>query len=178
VTKENNHYKYFQNKECPFWMCHSGVKEENFSCLFCYCPLIAYKCPGPYEVFHDKNGKIRKDCSACKIPHDGYEKSWNIMQKYLKDPEIWMGESAIAQKHAQEVEYPREETKLPFKEFQGKIRDGATVELNGILMDWPDIPGLPNSESVFNITKRIEGKAKASAAFGSFIVDLEDVIPL
>ena len=172
------HHKYFQNKKCPYWMCHTGIKEENFNCLFCYCPLIAYECPGPYEVFYDKNGLKRKDCSACKVVHDGYQKSWNIVQRYLERPIIWDGAPARTTKHAQVVEHPREETKLPFKKFQGRIRKGATVELNGILMDWPDVPGTPSSEMVFNITKRIEGKAKATAPFGSFIVDLEDVIPL
>lgn len=30
---------FFQNKDCEFWgKCHSGIDEEDFSCLFCYCP--------------------------------------------------------------------------------------------------------------------------------------------
>ena len=65
--------------------------EREFNCLFCYCPLIAYECPGPYKVFTDKNGLKRKDCSDCTLPHNGYRKSWNFIQKWLERPVIWDG---------------------------------------------------------------------------------------
>ena len=54
-TTDNEAYKGFTNSNCPFLPCHGGVTKE-FNCLFCYCPLIAYKCPGPYTVFRDSNG--------------------------------------------------------------------------------------------------------------------------
>ena len=61
------HYKYFQNKECEYFPCHEGVDCENFSCLFCYCPLYALgeHCGGNFT--YTENGI--KDCSACLIPH-------------------------------------------------------------------------------------------------------------
>jgi Zn-finger protein len=109
-TTDGNAFKGFQNKACPFWMCHTGVKEEDFSCLFCYCPLVFLECPGPYEVFTDANGVKRKDCSACVLPHNGIEKSWNFIQHWLKDPKPWDGSPQTPQrlKAAQDVEHPRE----------------------------------------------------------------------
>jgi Zn-finger protein len=85
----SNKFMFFQNKECPFFMCHKGVKEENFNCLFCYCPLIFLKCPGPYKVFTDKNGFVRKDCTDCKLPHNKFLASWKFIQKWLEKPIPW-----------------------------------------------------------------------------------------
>ena len=84
------HFKGFTNEKCEFYKCHKGVKKE-FNCLFCYCSLEFLKCPGPYKVFLDKNNIVRKDCSDCKLPHDGYEKSWNFIQKWLEKPIPWDG---------------------------------------------------------------------------------------
>jgi Zn-finger protein len=89
-TTNNEAFKGFTNHECPFLPCHKGVKRE-FNCLFCYCPLIAYECPGPYLVFEDTNGLKRKDCSACSLNHDGYRASWAFIQKWLEQPVIWNG---------------------------------------------------------------------------------------
>ena len=87
----NEAFKGFTNAQCPFYPCHRGVKRE-FNCLFCYCPLIAYACPGPYAVYTDKNGLGRKDCSACTLPHDGYRASWAFIQKWLERPRLWDGQ--------------------------------------------------------------------------------------
>jgi Zn-finger protein len=81
------HFKFFQNKQCEFFPCHTNVRKE-FNCLFCYCPLIAYECPGPYLVYFDKYGNARKDCSACNLNHEGIA-AWNFIQKWLKNPTIW-----------------------------------------------------------------------------------------
>ena len=35
------HYTWFQNRDCEYFPCHKDVKEEEFNCLFCYCPLSA-----------------------------------------------------------------------------------------------------------------------------------------
>ena len=60
-------YRYFQNKDCEYFPCHKGAKEENFNCLFCYCPLYALgdKCGGHFTYL--ENGI--KDCSGCQFPH-------------------------------------------------------------------------------------------------------------
>ena len=61
------HYSYFQNKECEYFPCHAGANPENFSCLFCYCPLYALgdRCGGAFRYTEDGY----KDCSGCQIPH-------------------------------------------------------------------------------------------------------------
>lgn len=57
-------YKYFENKECPFYPCHIGVKD--FSCLFCYCPLYGKEdCGGNFII----NEGV-KDCTNCTFPHE------------------------------------------------------------------------------------------------------------
>lgn len=72
------HYNYFQNKQCEYYPCHTGVDAEKFSCLFCYCPLYALgdRCGGSFTYL--KNGI--KDCSRCTKPHirENYGK---IMEK-------------------------------------------------------------------------------------------------
>lgn len=61
------HYDFFQNKECEYFPCHKVEDENNFSCLFCYCPLYALgdKCGGNFKYIA---GGI-KDCSDCLVPH-------------------------------------------------------------------------------------------------------------
>ena len=71
-------FKFNQNRACEFFPCHKGVKEEEFNCLFCYCPLYALgdKCGGNFIYL--QNGI--KDCSGCLIPHrkDNYDR---VMEK-------------------------------------------------------------------------------------------------
>ena len=64
---ENKHYSFFQNRECEYFPCHSGVPEEDFNCLFCYCPLYlsGRRCNGGYR--YTKSGV--KDCTLCSYPH-------------------------------------------------------------------------------------------------------------
>lgn len=60
-------YKFFQNKKCPYFPCHTGSDPEQFSCLFCYCPLyvLGEQCGGNFT--YTESGI--KDCSKCLIPH-------------------------------------------------------------------------------------------------------------
>lgn len=71
-------YDFFQNSACEYFPCHKCADAENFSCLFCYCPLYALgdKCGGNFA--YTKEGI--KDCSACLIPHrrENYDR---IMEK-------------------------------------------------------------------------------------------------
>mgnify|MGYP003176167018 CR=1 FL=1 len=32
-------FDFFQNRACEYFPCHKGVADEDFNCLFCYCPL-------------------------------------------------------------------------------------------------------------------------------------------
>jgi Zn-finger protein len=70
-------YKFFQNKACEYFPCHQ-CDGENFSCLFCYCPLytLGDQCGGNFT--YTKDGI--KDCSGCLIPHrkENYD---HIMEK-------------------------------------------------------------------------------------------------
>ncbi|RNE89032.1 cysteine-rich small domain-containing protein [Marichromatium sp. AB31] len=87
----NPSFKGFTNHDCPFYPCHPGVR-RTFNCLFCYCPLIAYDCPGPYRIYTDRHGNRRKDCTDCRLPHEGYHSAWSFIQKWLDDPRPWCGE--------------------------------------------------------------------------------------
>lgn len=64
---EGKHYAFFQNRDCEYFPCHKGKDEENFNCLFCYCPLYALgsKCGGNFRYTEDGI----KDCSGCTVPH-------------------------------------------------------------------------------------------------------------
>ena len=72
-------YEFFQNKECEYFPCHKCENPENFSCLFCYCPLytLGDKCGGNFTYL--ENGI--KDCANCLKPHrrENYSK---IMEKF------------------------------------------------------------------------------------------------
>ncbi len=60
-------YNFFQNKDCEYFPCHKTADTDNFSCLFCYCPLYALgdKCGGKF-TYTDSG---IKDCSGCLFPH-------------------------------------------------------------------------------------------------------------
>ena len=79
------HFTFFQNRECEYFPCHKGVAEEDFNCLFCYCPLYALgrKCGGAceYTEYGDKS------CEKCTFPHrpENYEK---VLQRYKDIMEI------------------------------------------------------------------------------------------
>ncbi|MCR5089643.1 MAG: cysteine-rich small domain-containing protein [Oscillospiraceae bacterium] len=65
--KTGNNYRFFQNRDCEFFPCHKGVPEEDFNCLFCYCPLYALgeACRGNCRYL--PNGI--KSCENCAFPH-------------------------------------------------------------------------------------------------------------
>ncbi|MBQ3185176.1 MAG: cysteine-rich small domain-containing protein [Firmicutes bacterium] len=60
-------YKFFNHKECECFPCHNVSNEDDFNCLFCYCPLytLGDKCGGNFKYL--ENGI--KDCSNCMVPH-------------------------------------------------------------------------------------------------------------
>ena len=79
----SENYKFTQHKKCEFFPCHKGVKEEDFNCLFCYCPLymLQEKCGGNF-----KYTKGIKDCSDCTITHKpgGYKHVMSKMSMIMK----------------------------------------------------------------------------------------------
>lgn len=78
-------YSFFQHRECEYFPCHKVNKEEEFNCLFCYCPLYALgaNCGGNYR--YTKEGI--KDCTNCTLPHSkgGYE---YILSKFQEVAEL------------------------------------------------------------------------------------------
>ncbi len=64
---QDKHYAFFQNRACECFPCHEGVAEEDFNCLFCWCPLYALgeNCGGACGFLTDGT----KDCSLCAWPH-------------------------------------------------------------------------------------------------------------
>ena len=61
------HSRFFQHRACEYFPCHVGVREEDFNCLFCYCPLYALgrRCGGNPRY----TAEGLKDCSDCALPH-------------------------------------------------------------------------------------------------------------
>lgn len=82
ISLQGRHFTWFQNKECEYFPCHRGdIPEEEFNCLFCYCPL--YRAPDCGGAFIMKNG--RKDCSFCLLPHNGLESYAYIAAKLREE---------------------------------------------------------------------------------------------
>lgn len=79
-----SNYDFFQNRECEYFPCHDGANPDNFSCLFCYCPLYALgdQCGGSFTYL--SNGI--KDCSKCMKPHrrENYRKILEKMPQILE----------------------------------------------------------------------------------------------
>ena len=78
---KTENYKFFQHKECEFFPCHETNDEENFNCLFCYCPLYALgeNCGGNFRYTEDGT----KDCSDCLVPHK--RKNYQYIMNKFKD---------------------------------------------------------------------------------------------
>ena len=76
-----NYDSFLQNSKCEYFPCHSDIRQEEFNCMFCYCPLYGLKehCGGDFRYLEDGT----KDCSQCRIPHQsgGYEH----IRKYKKE---------------------------------------------------------------------------------------------
>ena len=76
-----NNYSFFRNTECEYFPCHKVKNNENFNCLFCFCPLFLLEnCGG--NCTYTKEGI--KDCTNCTLPHhpDGY--SYIVNKLYPK----------------------------------------------------------------------------------------------
>lgn len=67
TEKREKAYAFFQNHACERFPCHKGVPEEDFNCLFCYCPLYALgdRCGGSFHFTEKGN----KSCVNCNFPH-------------------------------------------------------------------------------------------------------------
>ena len=78
-------FAFFCNKKCERFPCHTVENEDNFNCLFCYCPLywLEEKCGGGFSYLMSGI----KDCSKCTIPHEK-ENYGQVTEKLIE----WMRE--------------------------------------------------------------------------------------
>ena len=85
IELKTENYKFFQHRECEFFPCHKTEDEENFNCLFCYCPLYALgeNCGGNFKYTEDGI----KDCSDCLVPHKKKNYEY-IMNKFDEIVEV------------------------------------------------------------------------------------------
>jgi len=79
ASRARKKYTFFRHSECEYFPCHQTDDEENFNCLFCYCPLYALgeKCEGNFRYTE----KGVKDCTACIFPHEK-ENYGEILERY------------------------------------------------------------------------------------------------
>ena len=71
-------FSFTQNRGCEYFPCHNVSEENEFSCLFCYCPLyLMPDCGGKFSLL--PNGV--KDCSNCLLPHK--EENYKYIVKKL-----------------------------------------------------------------------------------------------
>ena len=65
--EDTRQYSFYQHRQCELFPCHRGVPEEDFNCLFCYCPLYALGkgCGGNCRY----TAKGVKSCMDCAFPH-------------------------------------------------------------------------------------------------------------
>jgi Zn-finger protein len=63
-----NSYKFFSNRACKYFPCHTAPESGSFNCLFCYCPLysLGAECGGGFKYSGVKN---IKNCTDCHLPH-------------------------------------------------------------------------------------------------------------
>ena len=81
---EGKEYAFFCHRDCEYFPCHEGVEEEDFNCLFCYCPLyfLGSRCGGHFT--YTKSGI--KNCVGCTVPHErkNYGRITAILKANLK----------------------------------------------------------------------------------------------
>ena len=57
---------FFKNCNCEYFPSHKTENEDEFNCLFCFCPLYNLPdCGGNFCLTANGN----KDCSNCLLPH-------------------------------------------------------------------------------------------------------------
>lgn len=81
-TAKKNGFDFFCNTSCEYFPCHNSKQVDNqeFNCLFCYCPLYNYNnCGGNFTYL--ENGC--KDCSQCIVPHN--RNNYNYIVKKLQE---------------------------------------------------------------------------------------------
>lgn len=65
-------FRFFQNRMCEYFPCHpiKPPQFDNFSCLFCFCPLYNRQDCGGNWILTTRG---IKDCTNCTLPHFDYD---------------------------------------------------------------------------------------------------------
>lgn len=81
IQKQEKQYRFFQHRDCEMFPCHKIEKEEEFNCLYCYCPfyMLGDACGGNFS--YTKSGI--KSCMNCNYPHQ--KKNYDEIQSRLKE---------------------------------------------------------------------------------------------
>ena len=92
-------HRFFQNRACKYFPCHEGVDEDEFNCLFCYCPLYALgsRCGGDFT--YTSSGK--KNCSKCVVLHRGDEGNERVAERFPLLLELAMRRDDESERKAQ-----------------------------------------------------------------------------
>ncbi len=92
MDKKDKNYTFFQHRACEYFPCHHDLPEEDFNCLFCYCPLYALgdRCGGRFTY----TAKGIKSCRECSFPHQRE----NYARLIARFPEV----AALAGRHSGE----------------------------------------------------------------------------
>ena len=78
-NQDKKKFKSFQHKECEYFPCHSTGNQDQFNCLFCFCPLYTIEnCGGNAK----KTETGIKDCSNCLVPHFSYDHVISKLKEY------------------------------------------------------------------------------------------------
>jgi len=79
-------HSFFQHKDCEYFPCHEALPEEDFNCLFCYCPLYSSgkECGGGFS--YTESGI--KSCIGCTRPHarDNYPEMHRLITRLYCQP--------------------------------------------------------------------------------------------
>lgn len=80
MEHEEKHYAFFRNCACEYFPCHKGIAEEDFNCLFCYCPLyiLGDKCGGNFR-YSERGVKV---CKHCSFPHK--KENYGLMLRKIR----------------------------------------------------------------------------------------------
>ena len=81
-----NSSRFFANKACEYYPCHKSDSELN--CLFCYCPLYFFDCPGDYVMVEKGSNRV-KSCKDCVFPHEPehYDLVISLLKQAISSPE-------------------------------------------------------------------------------------------
>ena len=74
-------FKFFNNRACKYFPCHTAKNPDELNCMFCFCPLYAMgdKCGGIF-IYTEKGVK---NCMNCGWPHK--PESYDLIMDKLKE---------------------------------------------------------------------------------------------